>query len=73
MAPKPTTSSETTPAALDAEGRALMKRWLQNWKRIGPILEAERWTRVRARYAADARVGLAAWCRVLESLSEESL
>ncbi|MPZ18519.1 MAG: hypothetical protein GEV06_11480 [Luteitalea sp.] len=20
-----------------------MKRWLDNWKRVGPILEAERW------------------------------
>ena len=33
---------------LDAAGRALAKRWLENWKRVGPILEAERWARVEA-------------------------
>ena len=33
---------------LDAEGRALAKRWLDNWKRVGPILEAERWGRLAA-------------------------
>jgi hypothetical protein len=33
---------------LDAEGRAQMKRWLDTWARVGPLLEAERWTRVRA-------------------------
>jgi hypothetical protein len=27
---------------LDAEGRAQMKRWLETWKRLGPILDAER-------------------------------
>ncbi|HKB09677.1 MAG TPA: hypothetical protein VKD69_03445 [Vicinamibacterales bacterium] len=39
---------------LDAEGRAQTKRWLENWKRIGPILEQERWDRVQALTDADA-------------------
>lgn len=25
-----------------------MKRWLDNWRRVGPILEAERWARLGA-------------------------
>ena len=25
-----------------------MKRWLDNWKRVGPILEEERWARLAA-------------------------
>ena len=33
---------------LDAEGRAQAKRWLENWKTLGPILEAERWARLAA-------------------------
>ena len=31
-----------------------MKQWLDNWARVGPILEAERWARVRALTDADA-------------------
>ncbi len=54
MDPKPTASSQATPPELDAESRAQMKRWLENWKRVGPILEAERWDRVRAMTDADA-------------------
>jgi hypothetical protein len=27
---------------LDAEGLAQMKRWLEHWTRLGPLLEAER-------------------------------
>ena len=42
------------PPLLDAEGRAQAKRWLENWKRVGPILEQERWERVRALTDADA-------------------
>lgn len=53
MAPKPTTSSPVT-FPLDAESRAQHKRWLENWKRVGPILEAERWERVKAMTDADA-------------------
>lgn len=28
--------------------RGSMKRWLDNWKEVGPILEHERWVRVQA-------------------------
>ena len=28
--------------------RAATKRWLENWKRVGPLLDAERWRRLRA-------------------------
>jgi len=42
------------PPLLDVEGRAQAKRWLENWKRVGPILEQERWERVRALTDADA-------------------
>lgn len=55
MAGKPTvSSSQTTSSSLDAESRAQGKRWLENWKRVGPILEAERWDRVRALTDAEA-------------------
>lgn len=37
------TSNKST---LSPEERQQMKRWLDNWKRVGPILEAERWERV---------------------------
>ena len=54
MAPKPAASSPTTPPVLDEAGRALAKRWLDNWKRVGPILEQERWDCVKALTDADA-------------------
>lgn len=41
MTPKPS-------PPLDATGRAQMKQWLDNWKRLGPILAAERWARLAA-------------------------
>jgi hypothetical protein len=44
----PIASSKTTPPERDAESRAQMKRWLENWKHVGPILEAERWARLAA-------------------------
>ena len=53
MAPKPAAPPQTT-SLLDAEGRAQAKRWLDNWKRVGPILEQERWDRVQALTDADA-------------------
>ena len=31
-----------------AEEREHLKRWIDNWKHVGPILERERWDRVRA-------------------------
>ena len=40
---------------LDAEGRARMKRWLDDWQRVGPILEQERWDRVAALTDAEAQ------------------
>src|SRR5438094_148212 len=49
-------STETTMASdsrtprsaplMEEESRAQAKRWLENWKTLGPILEAERWTRL---------------------------
>lgn len=38
----------------DADMRAAGKRWLEHWKRVGPILEQERWDRVEALTDADA-------------------
>lgn len=40
---------------LDAEGRAQMKRWLEDWKRVGPVLEQERWDRIAALTDAEAQ------------------
>lgn len=54
MASKPT-SPETERPLLDAEGRAQAKRWLDNWKRVGPILEQERWARLAAMTEAEAQ------------------
>ena len=48
MTSKPINSPRTDPALLDAEGRAQAKRWLENWKVVGPILEQERWDRLAA-------------------------
>jgi hypothetical protein len=48
MPRKPTASSPTTRSELDAESRAQMKQWLDKWKVVGPILEAERWVRLAA-------------------------
>lgn len=45
-------SPDATPD--DADLRAAGKRWLDNWKRVGPILEQERWDRVKALTDADA-------------------
>ena len=61
MARKPADSSPTTPPLLNEAGRALAKRWLDNWKHVGPVLEAERWTRLEAmtaRQRADMTVDL---------------
>ena len=54
MAPKPDTSSPGSPP-LDDEGRAQMKRWLDNWKVLGPILEKERWDRILAMTVEEAQ------------------
>ena len=39
---------------LDAESRAQAKQWLDNWQRVGPMLEQERWDHVKALTDADA-------------------
>ena len=54
MAAKPAASPQTT-FPLDAEGRAQAKRWLDNWKRVGPILEAERLARLASMTDEEAR------------------
>jgi len=48
-------ASPGLPPLLDAEGRAQMKRWLENWKVAGPILEAERWDRLKAMTEEEAQ------------------
>ena len=35
------------PKVLDEGDRARMKQWLDNWARVGPLLEQERWERLR--------------------------
>jgi hypothetical protein len=35
--------------------RVAMKEWVENWKRVGPILEAERWDRLRTMTDAEAQ------------------
>lgn len=35
--------------------RALNKRWLENWQRVGPMLDAERWDRLAAMTDEDAQ------------------
>ena len=36
-----------SPSIVD-DTSAATKRWLENWKRVGPMLDAERWRRLRA-------------------------
>lgn len=33
---------------LDAATRARLKQWLANWNRVGPMLDDERWARLRS-------------------------
>ena len=44
------------PLPLDGEGRAQMKRWLNTWAWVGPILDRERWARVRALTAEECQI-----------------
>ena len=53
MAPKSTGLPPGTDAGLDATARR-HRLWLDTWKRVGPILEQERWDRVQALTDADA-------------------
>lgn len=50
-----TRKAQATRSVLDTEGRAQMKRWIDTWKRVGPILERERWDRVKALTDDEAR------------------
>jgi hypothetical protein len=43
------------PPALDDDGRAQMKQWLDNWARVGPLLEEERWARLRSMTEEEAQ------------------
>jgi hypothetical protein len=47
--------SANPPLPTNDDTRAAMKRWIENWKRVGPILEAERWDRLRAMTDAEAQ------------------
>ena len=44
-----------TPTAQTETARAQMKQWLENWSRVGPILDAERWERLRALTTEEAQ------------------
>lgn len=41
---------EVRPSATQAiaEARAEMRQWVERWKVVGPILDAERWARLQA-------------------------
>lgn len=39
---------------LDESGRERTRQWLENWRRVGPILDEERWSRVAALTDEDA-------------------
>jgi hypothetical protein len=41
---------------LTADERAQMKRWLDNWARVGPLLEEERMQRLREMTPEEAQV-----------------
>jgi hypothetical protein len=40
---------------MDGIRREQMRRWIENWKRVGPVLEEERWTRLRSLSDDEAR------------------
>jgi len=49
-------SEQPSPSpALTAEARAEMRQWVDRWKVVGPILDAERWARLRATTEDDLR------------------
>ncbi len=43
------------PSGLTAEAKAEMRQWVDRWKVVGPILEAERWARLLATSEDDLR------------------
>lgn len=46
-------SSSSDPS--DPDIRAQHRQWLQNWQHVGPVLEAERWTRLAAMTGDEAQ------------------
>ncbi len=44
----------STPAPWDDKARAGMKQWVEHWKRVGPLLEAQRVTELRALTEAES-------------------
>ena len=49
-------SGEVRPSSISpAEAKAEMRQWVDRWKVVGPILEAERWARLRATSEDDLR------------------
>jgi hypothetical protein len=59
MSDRPSRSRATSPAEpvdpADAEVRAQMKQWIEQWRRVGPLLEQERWDRLAAMTDEEAR------------------
>ncbi len=52
--PATSRSSDAKLRTLDEHEREQMRRWLENWQRVGPLLEAERRERVAALTGDDA-------------------
>ena len=48
-APRPSSSG------LTEEAKAEMRQWVDRWKVVGPLLDAERWARLRATSDDDLR------------------
>ena len=59
MSDRPSRSRATPPGETvdpaDPEVRAQMKQWVEQWARVGPILEQERWDRLAAMTDEEAR------------------
>ncbi|OFW19026.1 MAG: hypothetical protein A3G21_04840 [Acidobacteria bacterium RIFCSPLOWO2_12_FULL_66_21] len=47
--------SNTDSLPLDAHEREQMRQWLDNWARVGPILERDRWDALRTMTDEEAR------------------
>jgi hypothetical protein len=55
--------SDASRPPLTAEEKAQMRQWLENWRVAGPLLEEERWERLRTMTEDEAQL---ATRRVLE-------
>ena len=53
--PDESTRTPQAPAPLDAATRVGMRRWIDTWARVGPMLEAERRERLAAMTDDDAQ------------------